>query len=155
MRAIVLGLAMLIIAGTACTSSPNDAIVRLPMIEAGAEKTPPPTAIDPGPSLDTRDESDNLLANLELLRDNSRDLEERLATAQLELEKERKRAQIANETERSANTELSDLRDMLDASTTREQEFQRQVILARLDALKKQRELIQREIDSLSAGQDP
>lgn len=155
MKTITLALVIAAMAISACTSSPNDAIVRLPVIEAGAAATPPPTALDPGPALDERDESDNQLALIDDMRRAQVGLEEELALTRAKLEKEQKRARLASEVEEQSSTQLEELQSLVEQSSEREQAYQRQVILARLDALKKQRELIQREIDVLASGQEP
>lgn len=146
----------LLIALPGCTSSPNEAIISVPIIEAPAKTTPPPAAGPSfGPELDERDESDNLLATIEEMRMSKAELEAELAAARNKLESEKERAQLASQIGVESSEEVESLRRQLEFAAERERSYQRQVILARLEALKRKRELVQYEIDKLAAGKQP
>ncbi|MEZ6196380.1 MAG: hypothetical protein R3F20_11745 [Planctomycetota bacterium] len=151
-RLFTLALPLALAAATACTSSPSDALVKLPILEPAADSGSAAPRLESSPELDARNEDDNHLAIIDEMRQRQVELEERLRETEQKLEGAQEKTVMATESEERLSADLDRLRGLLEQSRERERDYQRQVILARLEAIRRKQEIVKREIDGLAPG---
>ena len=146
---VSLGLAAL--TSCASTGSGNEALLKISVPSMGGDddEQQPTPAIQSAPSLDERNIEDNQLVLIEKLRGDREELREELLTATAKLERLEKKNNMELGRETSLEDDVDRLQNLLKASQERERELQRQLLLARLEAVRQEQAAVREQIGGI------
>lgn len=147
--------ALLLVLG--CASHRDEAEIRIPIGGQPDAEAPEleARALAAGPELDQRSPEDNQLELIQRLRDERTALEDELRRLRVRVEEAESTATLARRSEIQLGSDLERLQTLLADAGKREQELQRELVLARIAAVKQEQEAVRARIRELGETQQP
>ncbi|MEE9394239.1 MAG: hypothetical protein V3W41_17205 [Planctomycetota bacterium] len=153
---LLLSIGLSLAGSCASTGSGNEALLKISMPPAGDSDTEPRGAptIKSAPTLDERDIEDNQLAMIEQLRSDRESLRGELETVSAKLQRHEKKSSMNLSQEAGLEDDIDRLQNLLKASQERERELQRQLLLARLEAVRQEQAAVREQIGGIGSTND-